>query len=85
MSAKTYTEVGGVEWCVIHQGIVDEIGPGDGEHCDLTDRETCPECDGGGLIGDTDETFEDCPLCDGHGTRLADCDIRTLYVEGDKS
>lgn len=82
---SAYTEVKGVEWCVAHRGISDECGD-HGDHCDMADAETCETCGGHGVVfaGDDDDIGDACSTCDGEGN-IWGCDIRTLYVEGDKS
>lgn len=58
-AVPAFTKVGGVEWCVTHQGVVDECGP------DRSDDDGNPRCD----------LYEP----------PTPCDIRTLYVKGDRS
>ena len=82
MSAvEQYAAVMGVEWCVTHQGISDECGEDRNGHCDMAD--TCQDCLGDGIIDVDDDAYETCPAC--MGTGREECDIRPLFVHGDRS
>lgn len=69
-----YTEVGGVQWCPTHLGVLDETSDRD-NRCDMADE--CENCNGGGFLDEDEDAM--CAVCVGTGWQL--CDARSLFIE----